>query len=475
MTIIPYKCRCEALGENKRRGGRYKSINKNAFTIPDDWNGFSIYLAEGDSVRDVTAELKFGEINKIESDYDNLFLTARPEKHIKGVNITYNYGVYEVTPAFENGRPAKILAEIYDENLQQIESIDVSNEDVFKLNGTKGENRIIISADGECIGFRVTPEEGIIEKNGEDFVVHDCFKQIERPFECGIVSSASGLVKISKTADYDNNADYRIDWALETQTALFSRGTIENFDLPEIVKKLDINLPEISPFEYYIYFDIYKNGTKIDESALKMNVLRTEPEHYFTSEMPAVNVSENDENIIISGTSGEDFKFVLNKITGGFDEILRDGRIVAENCMFSQTANSVTVLDVNAKYVSLLESFGDFTAFIIIYGDGEIGIATIGDCDFKIAKPFTKILTFAEISGGRKQISEIPGDFTADNSEFLVADNDLIIKTPDGLDFEICENSIIIKTIGSASFVLRPIYRDEEDIVREARTLPAID
>lgn len=504
--FIPYKCRCEALGDNKRRGGLYKRLNVRdnklpEFTVPSSWKGKSVYIhgetfnmmpttlfvnkkcggfvnGNRDNVFRVTKIIKRNDTNSIAGDFSylkNVYLTVRPSNFVTEANLDQN-GLLSLK--YKRGNSlGGLVAELYDTNLQLQGKYNVKGNSV-KLPVNEDTLKILLVTKNECLVYNVR------ENNAENNAIRD-YKISENDgkyVSYKLVGKSNGLVEVINNSQTENLSVFNIKYRVVNQSGIVSEGIIEKPDVKPVtskVMKFAIDVPDVSFFEYFLEIELIRDGKTVATDSLKIPVLQSEPETYYSSEMSPITVTETDDKLTVSGTAGEDFKYVFNKKIGEFEKIERDCEdFIKQACERQQEPAGFSIIESNANYIAFISSKPDYQQFIVVYGDGEIGISIIGSGEYSIAMngSIKNALFFGkyDIDGMYKQ-----NDFNGKIKDLRWAvihrkDQGIMIKCISETDASFEGGKFTVSCEGQTAFVLRPIRLSEGDVVREGRTLPGI-
>lgn len=485
--LIPYKCRCEALGENKRRGGLYKSLKTDSelkFTINKSWKNGHVFICNlsqsamlnGNALSpadetDITALLNFSGVNTISAN--NAFIVKRPEKFVKDAEAYFeNDKIIVSMKAGANGFPPVFYAELYDENLALVNKIKAEDSIVsFNASETNKEYTILLSSDDECLKLKLPDNK---KDSFNKSKLTNLIKGSNNGFEIKPVGKNPKLFEIINNSE---SIPEKLSFEILNQSDITYNGEIK---LPEIkpgaktVIKLDFDFPSLSFFEYFIKINI-NDTTKL----FKLPNTQSEPENYYSEEMSDIEIKETDEAFVFSGCDGNDFEAIISKTTGRIISLARDGKTLIKDDVGAENTEEIYMIEKTPKYATLMARFATHSVFYAIYGDGEIGLSVMGNkaVEIPLAKGPERIYYFGktdEIGIYDEKLSETDIDemrFCAIYGESL---SGVLIKAMPTLNASINESKIILSGGEMYSATIRLINMDEEDIVREARTLPAI-
>ena len=576
MFFFPYKCRCEAIGGNRRRGERYKCLNggwmkissepsvfTRSFDLPAVWKGLLVYLhansekelsvcINGHSSKfcgekDVTEFLKAGEnsitvepgrgLSEDESGMllRGLCLTARPAKHIEKVEASCERTgegslvciKAELGGRLDLGGMPKITAEIYDEELDVVASgetdfikdergcvaeISLELEKAFAVQverpyqytllllcagETVRRSLIIDSCEekgcllGEPLREECQGEE--LENSGEEL-----FKPIT-DLKLQLLDGRKGVVTVKNISGGEIGGD-AVRYKIYNQRGLYSEGTADLGEMaPEGLSVLNFNyeIPEISPFEYFLNVE-YQGCTE----QFKLPVRQTVCEKSYSDDMPQIFCEERDREIL--SVKGENFLYEFDLTRGVFKKISMDGvEFTAEDGVGNIGPVSCKLLAAGRKCVAISGSGkndnGEFSVMWIIFGNGEISVSVsamkVNDALGITVKPheaFINMQFFGEVLCGgslfagiyKKENFNVEQRFEYDNIRWTLFKDGmgrgLLIKGVEPFKGgKISNNDFCFRGTGdigafAASFSVRPVFVEDEDIVREARTLPAV-
>jgi hypothetical protein len=218
--------------------------------------------------------------------------------------------------------------------------------------------------------------------------------------------------------------------------------------------------------------------------------------------MPQIFCEEREQGIL--SVKGENFLYEFDLTRGAFTKLLMDGvDFTSEDGVGNIGVVSCKLLAAGRKCVAISgtgkNDNGDFSVMWIIFGSGEISVSVSAmkpnDDLGIIVKPhktFNAMQFFGEVLYGgsrfagiyKRENLNVEECFEYDNIRWVLFKDcfgrGLLIKGVDPFKGgKTANNAFYFRgadEIGrfAASFSVRPIFIEDEDIVREARTLPAV-
>ncbi|MBO5417670.1 MAG: hypothetical protein J6A50_03575 [Clostridia bacterium] len=562
MFFIPYKCRCEAIGGNRRRGERYKCLNgkwsvkegssgefEREFDLPVVWKGLLVYLREenggeysvcinGQSINlkgevDVTENLKPGkntisvllgeDIDCPETVLKRFCLTARPAKHVEKIDIHCDLAgdlwsinvIAGLGGRLELGNMPKLTAELYDEDLELVtsaESVFEKSDGVCKAgvrlnteakNEPDSEYTLLLLCAGEVLrqkisinkeaengcSFEEPPHEDVFTEDAESIC-----KITGVPLKITLIEGKNGVLGVKNTSGNVIPAGTEVPYKIYNQRGVYREGA---FFLPEILPdgikavNLGYKVPEISPFEYFLNV-----GEGVYLTQYKLPVTQTVPERSYSDDMPEIEIINKDGMLTVKG---ENFLHEFDLEKGSFSNISIDGVSVVKDCNgFGADVNMCCrVLASEKKYV-VISGTGEkdgriLSAMWIIYGNGEISVS-LGSMEGDVKagltllpeEEFSEVCYFGDnylrkgVAGiFKKELTGLDKTSMEDVRWLLVNDKQgrgLLIKSTENFSVpDIASGKISLSGgQGAFSFAVRPLFTEDEDVVREARTLPCV-
>jgi hypothetical protein len=254
---------------------------------------------------------------------------------------------------------------------------------------------------------------------------------------------------------------------------------------------LGYKLPEISPFEYFLNIG---DGEYLTQ--FKLPVTQTVPERSYSDDMPEIEIINKDGELTVKG---ENFLHVFDLEKGNFSKISLDGVPMIKNCNgFGTEVNMCCrVLASEKKYV-VISGVGEkdnamFSAMWIIYGNGEISVSlgsmegdVKADLTLLPEEGFSEMCYFGDnyfrrgVTGiFRKELTEKEKTSMEDVRWLLISDKQgrgLLVKSTENFSVPGMDPGKILLSGGQGafSFAVRPLFTEDEDVVREARTLPCV-
>ncbi len=577
---IPYKCRCEAIGGNKRRGERYKSLNgawnlkmtersgktplyvyERCFDLPQAWKGLRIYVAavpvclpyciyindklcasnNGSSFGEfeVTEFMKSGE-NKVTAVFDSeaesilplLTLVARPARHIRSFGISAtccsdNSAFINVNAEIDCGSickgSAKLTAELYDDELELVSSdeteVQCENSEQTAVVTVKTENAVIFSADNPYVytllllfGGETLRQTVKLDCSQSCGCIFEEPKHEEPPFiempdkvsvekahdtlQISLIEPKGGVIAVKNISDEAVPENTELNYFLYNQRGLYGKGSVM---LPlcqpnsERVIKLGYSLPEISPFEYFLEIE----SCCCRKLQFKLPVTQTVCERSYSDEMPEIYVTETTDGML--DIKGENFFYSFDLQNGSFTKLTMDG-VNMPLCGASEYTCPSRLVSKTEKYAVISGAFdcgnGVCSVMWMIFGNGEISYSVSGIddvcCGLNILSndAFSSLCCFSSDSAENSYagLYKLPVDDVNKINEArwaLLCDEDgrgMLLKGIERFSVEKTGARLYRCTASAGgeksdffvfSLTVRPVFVDDEDIVREARTLPA--
>ncbi len=461
---IPYKCRCEAIGENRRLGERYKCLNglwrkdgefifSRSFDLPACFKGLLVFFNCGMEKRpdfrlwlngaeveitgesfeiteyvrwgenDIAVELLSGHESAFQSFLLNMFLTARPLKHINNFSVEgslsedfFELDVFvSLGGRMTLGVSPEISAELYDADYELVTASSVG----------KGSY-------GSCAKVTLRLEKQTVNEAAEKgyfTLLLLCSGEVLRKNLCVDFSCEGEILLFDETHDNIKRA-------------------LENYQKEEAKR------------------------------ALAAEPVPTVCERAFSGDMPDITVSLKNDTENVIAVKGENFLYEFDLNKGAFESLLTDG-IKMPLLSFDK---EFRLMGAEKKYAVLSASHKSedtgYSAMVFVFGNGEIScsVSCFGNAQANCNAPCSAFIKAQEAFGGFC----FAGDTLKNARWALFYDNHgrgFLLKGIEdfNLSFVKDRDATIMPTDGSVfSFAARPVFIADEDIAREAKTLPAV-
>lgn len=563
---IPYSCRCEAIGGGRDKGLLYRGLDgaweqvfkenscavRRQFKLSQNMKGLRLYLVidnisskttvyiNGSLVSfcfdgasdyietEITAHVNFEIDNEIviiseEINSDDFCgmckasIIARKFVHIRDYSCVIEADSVDLDIYMSRKIPAKVLAEIYDEELNLIASCEkeIVGEGNIKCEVTSKVRLILLVCGEEVIpiptDLHVRPDLPF----GEN--VSDYDTGSARAFTIDAIDIAHGIFDVTTLCDCKNaTLSYNIFAENGSLQSGESPVCFENGHICRVI--IDTDVPSLSFYEYFIDFKV--NGEFVGQFSLP--VRQTACEKTLSADMPTFVKSDiSDGKAVVCGVN---FENIFNLENGCFEKISKEDCDVL-NCMNSITfrgkpaehmRSMVMSRDTHHICISSLYSLRDdigevsLSVLTILYSDGEISVSVSGIAEdatifaenpivfsFPVSDNILQTKVYGEVSvsgvdrtGVYDSVSDlgeefkkcrwiysygerVPGLFIKGMPQFDVKLSGAT-KTKNispGIELLICpdENQMI-----ATSFVIKSVFYENEDIIREARIIPFV-
>ena len=563
---IPYSCRCEAIGGGCDKGLLYrgldgaweKSLKENSyavrrkFKLTQNMNGLRLYLiidnispkttvyingalvsfcfdGESDYIEtEITAHVNFEIDNEIViiseeiiaeefSGTCNVSIIARKFVHIRDYSCTFDEGSVNLDVYMSRKIPAKVLAEVYDEELNLVATCEkeIIGEGNIRCD-VPAEVRLILLVCGEEV-IPVPTELHVRTDLPLGKTVADYDTGSAREFKIDATDTEQGIFDVTSLGGCKNAA---LSYNVFAENGSLQKGESPlNFENGNICRvMINHKAPSLSFYEYFIDFKV--NGEFIGQ--FKLPVRQTACERTLSADMPEFFKCDVSNGTVC--VSGVNFENVFNLEKGCFEKIAKeDCDVLNGDCAITFGGDSAehirsTVMSRDLHHVavsslySLKNGAGEVSLSVlsILYSDGEISISVSGIAEneaifeentiaytLPVADGLLKNKSYGEIcaSGvsraGVYDSNSYSGE-TFRNCRWIYSYGErvpgLFIKGMPQIDAKlsgatktknispgvtllICpdENQMI-----ASSFVIKSVFCENEDIIREARIIPFV-
>ncbi|MBE7065496.1 MAG: hypothetical protein E7384_06785 [Ruminococcaceae bacterium] len=563
---IPYSCRCEAIGGGCDKGLLYRGLDgawekiikenscavRRKFKLAQNMKGLRLYLVidnispkttvyingslvsfcfDGDIdyiETEITAHVNFEIDNEIviiseEINPDELpimckaSIIARKFVHIRDYSCQINDNSVNLDIYMSRRIPAKVMAEVYDEELNLVATCEkeIAGEGKIKCDVPTKVRLILLVCGEEVIpiatDLHVRPDLPI----GENISDYDTGSA--REFTIDAVDIEQGIFDVMTLSECKN--------ATLSYDIFAENGSLQNGESPLSFASGNVcrvminhNAPSLSFYEYFIDFKV--NGEFIGQ--FKLPVRQTACERTLSADMPAFFKCDVSNGTVC--VSGVNFENVFNLEKGCFEKITKEdcdvlygdsvitfGGVPAEHIRSMVMSRDLHHIGVSSLY-SLKNDAGEVSLSVlsILYSDGEISISVSGiteDATIFEGNPImfslpvsdtllqTKVYGEASVSGvsraGVYDSASYSGEeFKKNRWVYSYGERvpGLFIKGMPKIDVMMSgatktknispgitllispdENQMI-----ATSFVIKAVFYENEDIIREARIIPFV-
>lgn len=561
---IPYNCRCEAIGGGRDKGLLYRGLDgawdvsekenafayKRMFKLPQNWKGYRLYLiiddispkttvyingalacfyCDNDGRKyiesEVTAHINFdldNEIVIISEEIENNILCrasiiARKFVHIRDFKCDVTSQSVSLDVYMSKEIPAKVLAEVYDNDLNLIASCE--SEIIGKGNlkcEVDDEVRLVLLVCGdEVIPVPMDSHKRPDLPIGEEISDYDTGSC--REFEITAVDLEKGIFDISAIGDCKSAV---LQYKIFAENGTLSVGELPlNFEVGNISRAMiNCDVPSLSFYEYFIDFSV--NNEFIGQ--FKLPVKQTACERILSTDMPVFTFSDiRNEKVFVSGVNFEHVfdteKGVIEKISKEGCDVLKGVSAVSFAGIPTEHVRSIVMsrdthhIGISSIY-SAKRATGDFSVSVltILYSDGEISVSVSGiaantaDFDvapvvitYPLADSLLKSKVYGEADPGNVMRAGVYDSYSYsgecfNNCRWTYSYGErvpgLLVKGMPFIDVllngTVCTRnispgiSLLFKPdkngMIASSFILKPVFCENEDIIREARTIPFV-
>jgi hypothetical protein len=314
------------------------------------------------------------------------------------------------------------------------------------------------------------------------------------PLKFNLIEGKNGVLGVKNTSGNVIPEGTEVPYKIYNQRGIYREGA---FSLPEILPEgikavnLGYKIPEISPFEYFLNVG---DGEYL--SQFKLPVTQTVCERSYSDDMPEIEIINKDGELVVKG---ENFTHIFDLEKGNFLKFSIDGVSMIKNGGgFGADVNMCCrVLASEKKYV-VISGVGEkdnamFSAMWIIYGNGEISVS-LGSMEGNVKadltllpeEGFSEMCYFGDnyfrrgVTGiFKKELTESEQISLEDVRWLLIKDKQgrgLLVKGTENFSvLDMASGKLLLSgSEGAFSFAVRPLFTEDEDVVREARTLPCV-
>ncbi len=576
---IPYNCRCEAIGDCRDNGRRYRSLegkwtslnNGDSFTyqrgfmLTKEWSGRRIYLNlencaernavyingtlvcafEGSKVgepchaeTEITSYVDFEGENMIEIVCKGnnaekrcfAYIFARKFVHIRDFNITFSNSSIYADVFVSRNVPADITLEAYNDELELLESVTekINGEGKIILRNVGDEEniRIVLLVCGdEVIPYTISGKDRPIMPKGISAILNEK-KVVSKDFIVYAIDiqNKKFLVEyVGKNVLTDEKLKYSVTTEIGEHcsgefVAMFS--DMDGKYCAEV--ELNYSVPSLSFYEFFL--NVEKDDVLVAQ--FKLPVRQTACEKIYSADMKPFTVCKISDDMV--GVRGINFDTSFDLLKGQLVLLSKEGCDVISGRTFFESEQFVVkyeksrIINNDDRYVAISSTYSIFDKDIenmanalgisimwILFGDGEVSVSIsgfgLGDvspdavrfcvpvadaCDkVKVHGAFNDKVSVYDMSDGSNNADTFIyrgvrwvysyGDRVAGLLVKVLQPTDMKIKSAVQTESYI-DDIIAIPFIPDEngmlafSIVFKAVFYDNEDIVREARTIPGI-
>ncbi|MBQ8164626.1 MAG: hypothetical protein IJZ94_02245 [Clostridia bacterium] len=449
-------------------------------------------------------------------------IIARKFVHIRDYDFEINDSSVNINIYMSKKISASVLAEVYDDDLNLITSVSREIRGEGNLAAEiSSEVRLVLLVCGEEVipiptESHMRPDLPVGEEISTNYAVQ------KSDFEINALDLDKGIFDITVLGDDEIPDKTVLEYNIFSENGTIYSGESELCFAEDTGSLCRINIeydvPSLSFYEYFIDFKI--DGEFIKQ--FKFTVKQTACERMLSSDMPSFeSLNIGNGKIVASGVNFEHVfdteKGCLEKISKEVCDVLYGECLLSFEGIYADHMRSTVVSRDNhhvciSSVYSIKSRYGEFSVSIltIIFSDGEISVSVSGfaenligsECDSLVltypvsdnllkSKVYGEIECNSYIKAGVYDCNSYSGEaFKACRWIYSYGDRvpGLLVKGMPQLDAKMSGSvrsrdlspgiSILIKPdkngMVAASFVIKPVFCENEDIIREARTIPFV-
>ena len=444
-------------------------------------------------------------------------IVARKFVHIRDYKCLINESDVSVNVSMSRNIPAKVLAEIYDEVLELIATCEseINGEGILSCNVSMPVRLILLVCGSEVIPIPMAMHVRADLPVGETADEYETGSA--REFDITAVDIDSGIFDISALGDCNNAS---VQYKIFAENGTLHDGELPlNFEVKSICRvMIDYNIPSLSFYEYFIDFKV--NGEFIGQ--FKLPVKQTACERILSSDMPGfLSIDIADGKVVARGVN---FENIFNTEKGKIERISKEGCDIVKECGLPifcgirATHQRSTVVSRDNHHVGISSVYSaknneveiSISALTILYSNGEIGVSVsgfiIGECNVEennltVTYQLPDTLTLSKVYGA-KAVNNTQRFGVYDCTSYSGQSFDdcrwayyygtrvpgLFVKGMPALDLRFSGSTLsrnispgITVSISpdennmlATTFVLKAVFCENEDIIREARIIPFV-